>query len=82
MVVDMPMIIQGFKHFSREVWYEENDNKFKLCNESGEDDDCILSTWRMSLADHTSYFGTTQKCLKHPDDDTLVIPLESSVAEE
>lgn len=51
----------GYHHIEREVFYE-TDNKFKVCDESGEDPNCSDSWIGLSIPDHLYYLGISTLC--------------------
>ena len=54
----IPLRIQGFHHFARELWFDGSSNStYKVCDRSGEDDNCSNSRVFPSFDDHTSYLG-------------------------
>lgn len=57
-VPHLPPEIAGFHHDATEVWYQEDNIQFKVCNGSGEDPTCSDSLdFPVSISDHLNYLG-------------------------
>ena len=57
-VPHLPPEIAGFHHDATEVWYQENNIQYQVCNGSGEDPDCSDSlAFPDSIDDHLHYMG-------------------------
>lgn len=68
-----------FYHVGREIWYEPFSEKYRICNSSGEDEDCHSVKYDLNLADifknrddfiddnvyaHLTYMGCSSMCTK------------------
>lgn len=51
----------AYQHVPQEIYYNEAQNSFQVCDASGEDPNCSnsFSTWQCKLADHGSYLNVT-----------------------
>ena len=62
-VPHVPEEILGYLHISNEIWYDEDNNDFKICNDkTSEDDSCSNScspTHCTSTSDHLNYLNVT-----------------------
>jgi hypothetical protein len=62
-VPHVPEEILGYLHISNEIWYNENNSEFKICNDqTSEDDSCSNScspTKCISTDDHLNYLNVT-----------------------
>ena len=57
-VPHLPPQILGFHHPGTEVWYQENNVDYQVCNGSGEDPACSDSlSLPDSVSDHFNYLG-------------------------
>ncbi|CAD8081966.1 unnamed protein product [Paramecium sonneborni] len=64
-VVHTPPLSFYYAHLPQEVWYNEENTSFKVCQQGiVEDDSCSNSLWtyQYSISDHTSYFNEFQEC--------------------
>jgi len=51
----------GYHHVNFEVWYTTS-QKYKVCNDSGEDATCSDSVYGDSIEDHLAYLGKSTGC--------------------
>lgn len=61
-VPHIPQEFLGYLHISREIWYNEENNEYKICNDNEEDDTCSNScapTHCTSTSDHLYYLNVT-----------------------
>lgn len=57
-VPHLPLEIMGFHHTAREIWYNEFNTKYKVCDGSGEDPHCADSILvPLLITDHLTYMG-------------------------
>lgn len=57
-VPHLPTESMGFHHVKTEVWYQENNTEYKVCDGSGEDDSCSDSFLLPdSVSDHLDYLN-------------------------
>jgi hypothetical protein len=57
-VLGTALQIMGFQHVATEVWYQENNVDYQVCNGSGEDPSCSDSLLApISIPDHLNYLG-------------------------
>lgn len=57
-VPHLPTIDMGFHHVATEVWYQEDNVQYQVCNGSGEDPNCSDSLDApISIEDHLHYMG-------------------------
>jgi hypothetical protein len=60
MVPHVPPLALRFHHVAQEIFYNEENSAFKLCDGSGEDDSCSNSCGPVSctsIDDHLNYIG-------------------------
>jgi hypothetical protein len=56
-VPHVPLLTQNFVHPSNEIFFDENMENYKICNDSGEDPSCSNSFYpNFSIEDHISYW--------------------------
>jgi hypothetical protein len=56
-VPHVPLISQNYYHPSFEILFDEDMNKYKICNDSGEDSSCSDSYYpNFSPQDHLGYW--------------------------
>lgn len=57
-----PSILLGFRHVTREVWFEKKDGPYKLCSETNaEDPTCSKGVLIPNIFDHWLYMGLDMK---------------------
>jgi len=61
LVPHLPPKLLGFHHIATEVWYEDSDDQYEICNGSGEDPSCSDSVIGDSIDDHLTYLGYDQR---------------------
>jgi len=55
-VPHVPLQSMGFQHVGTEVFYDEDNDSYKVCDGSGEDSSCSNQYWaETSISDHLSY---------------------------
>lgn len=63
MVPHVPEQILGYEHISNEIWYDENNSKYKICNDKVEEDNnCSNSCSPLkctSIDDHLNYLNVS-----------------------
>jgi hypothetical protein len=56
-VPHVPLVNQNYHHPAYEIWFDEDMNTYKICNDSGEDPNCSSSLYpNYSILDHISYW--------------------------
>jgi hypothetical protein len=56
-VPHLPLELMGFHHLATEVWYNEANTAYTVCDGSGEDPNCADSVIGDSIDDHLYYMG-------------------------
>eukprot|EP00003_Mantamonas_plastica_P024706 TRINITY_DN465_c0_g1_i1.p1 TRINITY_DN465_c0_g1~~TRINITY_DN465_c0_g1_i1.p1 ORF type:complete len:327 (+),score=53.90 TRINITY_DN465_c0_g1_i1:119-982(+) len=52
----------GWWHFQTEVWHDQGNDQYVVCDGSGEDPNCSDSVFGDSVSDHLHYFGIYEDC--------------------
>lgn len=47
----------NYTHVAREVWYDENNTAYRVCDRTGEDPTCQDGVFADSSSDHMEYVG-------------------------
>ena len=72
---------EGYHHIEKEVWYKGDDDKYKVCDESGEDPNCSNSWTGLSIPDHLYYLGKSALCNKYQQEDMELLKEAASEVE-
>jgi hypothetical protein len=60
-VPHLPPRIFNFRHPAYEVWFQNDDINFKVCDSSGEDLTCSDSVFNIDVFDHFTYLGFDER---------------------